>query len=83
MAIRDHVVRYGQRRLLRRATRAVPFLGTAVAIATVGAMIRRKGVAGGVLDSALNAIPFVGGLKIAAEIIRGRDFIPASGREKP
>jgi hypothetical protein len=26
-------------------------------------------------DSALNAIPFVGGLKNAVEVVRGRDFI--------
>jgi hypothetical protein len=41
----------------------------------LGTAIRQKGFLGGSVDTALNAIPFVGGMKNAAEMIRGRDFI--------
>ena len=75
MALSQPLMRYGQRRVLSRASRAVPWLGAIVALATVGAAIRRKGLLRGTLDSALNAIPFVGGMKNAAEVVRGRDFI--------
>jgi hypothetical protein len=75
MAISEQAMRYGQRRLLRRFGRSIPFFGAVIVLATIGAAIRRKGVVGGTLDSALNAIPFVGGVKNAAEVVRGRDFI--------
>jgi hypothetical protein len=75
MAIAQHVYRYGQRRLARRLMRSVPLLGAVVALAYLGSAIRRKGFVGGTLDSALDAIPFVGGVKNAAEVVRGRDFI--------
>ena len=55
--------------------RSVPWLGGIVAIATLGAAIRRKGVFRGAMDTALDFIPFVGGMKNAAEIVRGRDLI--------
>ena len=55
--------------------RSIPWLGAVLAVAYVGTAIRRKGVVGGTMDSALNAIPFVGGMKLAAEMVRGRDFI--------
>ena len=75
MAVLNQAVRYGQRRLGRRLARSVPWIGGIIAIATIGAAMRRKGVVGGTLDTALNAIPFVGGMKNAAEVVRGRDFI--------
>lgn len=79
MAIQQQALRYGQRRLLRRLGRSVPFLGAAVVLFTLGSTMRRKGVVGGAIDSALNAVPFLGGLKNAAEVVRGRDFI----RDRP
>ena len=75
MALSQPLMRYGQRRVLSRATRAVPWLGAIVALATVGAAIRRKGLLRGTLDSALNAMPLVGGVKTAAEVVRGREFL--------
>jgi hypothetical protein len=59
----------------RRLSRELPFVGAIVALATVGATMRRKGFFGGIVDTGLNAIPFVGVAKNAAEIVRGRDFI--------
>jgi hypothetical protein len=75
MALSQPLMRYGQRRVLSRATRAIPWLGAVVALATIGAAVRRKGLFRGALDSALNAVPVVGGVKLAAEVVRGRDFL--------
>ena len=75
----NRLVRWGGARLSRRLTRELPILGAVVALATVGATMRRKGFFGGLVDTGLNAIPFVGAAKNAAEIVRGRDFIPDRG----
>lgn len=71
----QQLVQYGQRRLARRMLRAAPWVGGIVALATLGAAIRRKGPVRGTVDTALDFIPFVGGFKNAAEVMRGRDFI--------
>lgn len=76
MSIGQKLTRWGGARLSRRLRRSIPILGTAIAAATVFATIRRKGVVSGTLDTGLNAIPFVGALKNAAEIFLGRDFFP-------
>jgi len=55
--------------------RAAPWVGGLFALATLSAAMRRKGAVRGVLDTALDFIPFVGGVKNAAEAVRGRDFI--------
>ena len=75
MAIQHQALKYGQRRLARRLGRSVPWIGAAIALITLGATIRRKGIVGGTVDSALNAMPFVGAAKNLAEVARGRDFI--------
>ncbi len=54
----------------------MPWIGTAIALATIGATMRRKGVFGGAADAGLNAIPFVGAAKNTVELVRGRDFFP-------
>ena len=74
MAIASHVARYAQRRLTRKLIRAFPILGAVVAMATVGAAMRRKGVINGAVDTALDFTPFVGLVKNAVEIVRGRDL---------
>lgn len=75
MRIAAQAVHYGQRRLTRRLMRTVPFLGAVVALITVGSAMKRKGLLKGALDTALNFTPFVGGVKNAMELLRGRDFI--------
>jgi hypothetical protein len=75
MGITRQAVRFGHRRLTGRLARALPWVGTAVALLTIGSTIRRKGVVGGTIDSALDAIPVVGTLKGLAETVRGRDFV--------
>ena len=41
---------------------------------TLGATIRRKGFVRGSLDSALNAVPVLGAMKMMAETMRGKEF---------
>jgi hypothetical protein len=76
MSIGQKLTRWGGARLSRRLRRSIPVLGTAIAAATVVSTIRRKGVVSGTLDTGFNAMPFVGALKNAVEIVRGRDFFP-------
>jgi hypothetical protein len=76
MQMMHGAMRYGQKRVIKKLIRAVPWLGAAVAVVTLGQAVKRKGVFAGTLDSALDAIPFVGGAKTLCEAVRGRDFIP-------
>jgi len=76
MSIGHKLTRWGGARLSRRLGRSIPFIGAAVALATVAATVRRKGFVGGTLDTGLNSVPFVGALKNGVEILRGRDFFP-------
>ena len=76
MATTTHVRNYAGRKLARRLTRSIPYIGAAIALVTLGAAIRKKGFVGGALHSGLDAIPFVGGAKNVVEIARGRDFFP-------
>ena len=75
MTVSKQVTQYARGRLLRRLSRSMPWIGALVAVAAVGSAIRRKGVFGGALDTALDATPGVGAVKNAFEAIRGRDFI--------
>jgi hypothetical protein len=61
--------------VIRRVSRSIPWIGAVVAIAAIGATVRRKGLIGGTLDTALDATPWVGAVKNAVEAMRGRDFI--------
>lgn len=59
----------------KRVAKAIPYVGTAMAIGLVGFDIKRKGVVKGVLNSGLDAIPFVGLAKNGIEFFTG-DFFP-------
>jgi len=76
MPVGQKLARWGGARLSRSLRRSLPILGTAIAVATIVSTVRRKGVVSGTLDTGFNAMPFVGALKNAAEILRGRDFFP-------
>jgi hypothetical protein len=67
---------YAGRKLARRLTRSIPWIGAAIALVTLGSAIRRKGVVRGAMHSALDAIPYLGAAKNLAEAARGRDFFP-------
>ena len=62
--------------LMIKLTRMVPWVGAAFALAVLASTMRRKGVLRGALDAALDVTPVLGGVKMIAEKIRGRDFIP-------
>lgn len=79
MTFTEQVSQYARGRAIRRLSRSMPWIGAAVAIAAIGAAVRRKGVFGGALDTALDATPGVGAVKNIVEAMRGRDFI----RDKP
>jgi hypothetical protein len=66
---------FASRRATRKLTRAIPWLGAAIALLTLGGAIRRKGWVGGALDTVLDFTPVVGTMKNMAEVGRGRDFI--------
>ena len=79
MAVTSQLRQYAASRATKRLYRAVPWIGGLVALATLGAAVRRKGLLRGTADTVLDFIPFVGGAKNLAEAARGRDFI----RDKP
>lgn len=59
----------------RRAAKAVPYLGTVMAIGFVGYDIKKKGFVKGVINSGLDAIPLVGTGKNIIEFFTG-DLLP-------
>ena len=61
--------------LVKRGAKMLPFGGTAVVLFLVGSDIRHKGLVKGVVNSGIDAIPFVGLVKNGIEIVRGKDFI--------
>lgn len=75
MARTTQLTSYAGRKIARRMTRSIPYIGAIIAIATIGSAVRRKGLVRGVINSGLDAIPFLGGAKNLAEAARGRDFI--------
>ena len=75
MTIARHLARWGSARAMRRLSRSVPFFGAIVAAGMLGSSIRRKGWVRGAADTALDATPFVGALKLGLEALRGRDLL--------
>ncbi len=61
--------------LARRLAKSVPYAGSAVALGMVGYDIKRKGTVYGLLNSGLDAVPFVGTAKNVVEFFTG-DFFP-------
>lgn len=59
----------------KRIAKSVPYLGGALALGMVGYDIKKKGVVKGVINSGLDAIPFVGLGKNVIEFFTG-DLIP-------
>ncbi|MEJ7846599.1 MAG: hypothetical protein WKF92_00755 [Pyrinomonadaceae bacterium] len=61
--------------IAKRAAKMLPFGGTAVVLALVGHDIKKKGLAKGLMNSGIDAIPFVGLAKNGIELFAG-DFFP-------
>ena len=73
---RSALGRWVSLRAARRAGRATPWIGAAVAAYLLRDTIRRKGFVRGLLDTSLNALPVIGALKSGIETVRDRDFFP-------
>ena len=74
-SLQKKLVKAGGWSLAKRVAKSIPYVGTVMTIGLVGYDIKKKGVVGGVLNSGLDAIPFVGLGKNVIELIRG-DFFP-------
>jgi hypothetical protein len=74
-SLKRKVLHAGGWQVAKRVAKTIPFGGTVVAVVLVGSDIKNKGVIKGVINSSIDAIPFVGLAKNAVELVRG-DFIP-------
>ena len=72
--IRRKLLHAGGWQVAKRVAKTIPFGGTVVAVLLVGSDIRNKGVVKGLVNSGIDAIPFVGLAKNAVELFTG-DFI--------
>lgn len=79
--IKRKLLHAGGWQVAKRAAKALPLGGTAVAVVLVGSDIRKKGVVKGVINSGIDAIPVVGLAKNAVELFTG-DFIPDKKKVK-
>jgi hypothetical protein len=75
------LVHAGGWQIAKRVAKSIPPFGTVLAIGLVGLDIKNKGLVKGVVNSGIDAIPFVGLAKNAVEIFTG-DFIPDKDRSK-
>lgn len=75
LEIKRKVLRAGGWHIVKRVARMIPFGGAVVAVILVRSDVKNKGIAKGLLNSGIDAIPFVGFAKNGIEIFRG-DFIP-------
>lgn len=69
------LVHAGGWKLARRIGKSIPGVGTAIAVGFVGYDIKKKGVVYGVINSGLDAVPFVGLGKNVIEFFTG-DLLP-------
>lgn len=79
--LKRKIIHAGGWQMAKRVAKMVPFGGTAIAVVLVGSDIKQKGVVNGLVNSGLDAIPFVGLAKNAVELFRG-DFIADKGEER-
>jgi hypothetical protein len=72
--IKRKLAHAGGWQVAKRVAKTVPFGGTVVVIVLVGSDIRKKGIVKGLVNSGIDAVPFIGLAKNAIELFRG-DFI--------
>jgi hypothetical protein len=75
------IVHAGGWQVAKRFAKMLPFGGTVIAVGLVGHDIKKKGFVKGVVNSGIDAIPFVGFTKNAVELFTG-DFIPDKENSK-
>jgi hypothetical protein len=69
------IIRAGGYRIAMKAAKSVPLVGTAVAVGLIGYEIKKKGIARGLVNTALDATPVVGLIKNTIELFTG-DWLP-------
>jgi hypothetical protein len=70
-SLKRKLVKAGGWTVAKRVAKSIPYVGTAVAIGLVGYDIKKKGVTKGILNSGLDAIPFIGLGKNVIEFFTG------------
>ena len=65
------LLRSGGMRLVKKLGKAVPVVGTAVAIGMTAYEVKKKGLFRGIMNTALDATPIVGTTKNVIEIFTG------------
>ena len=75
------IVHAGGWQVAKRAAKMLPFGGTVIAVGLVGHDIKKKGFVKGVVNSGIDAIPFVGFAKNAVELFTG-DFLSDKAASK-
>jgi hypothetical protein len=75
------IIRAGGYRIAMKVAKSVPLVGTALAVGLIGFEIKKKGIARGLVNTALDATPVVGLIKNTIEMFTG-DWLPdkATGR---
>lgn len=81
-SLKRELAHAGGWQVAKRMAKMVPFGGTVIAAVLVGSDIKSKGVVYGLVNSGIDAIPFVGLAKNVVEMVRG-DFIPDKPAKKP
>jgi hypothetical protein len=80
--LRRKLIHAGGWQVAKRVAKMVPFGGTVIAVGLVGHDVKKKGLVRGVVNSGIDAIPFVGLAKNAVELVTG-DFIPDRQEKSP
>ena len=75
------IIQAGSARVAVKAAKTIPIIGTAVAISLVGYEIKKKGLIKGLINTALDATPFVGVAKNAIELVTGDWLADKPGQE--
>ena len=74
-SLKRKLVHAGGWTVAKRVAKSIPYVGTVMSIGLVGYDIKKKGVVNGVLNSGIDAIPFVGLGKNVVEFFTG-DLFP-------
>ena len=80
------IVRAGAARLAVKMAKSTPVIGAAVAIGLISVEIRKKGLIKGIVNTSLDATPFLGATKNAIELFTGdwlTDKATTSQKHKP
>jgi hypothetical protein len=80
--LRRKLIHAGGWQVAKRVAKMVPFGGTVIAVGLVGHDVKKKGLVRGVVNSGIDAIPFVRLEKNAVELVTG-DFIPDRREKSP